>query len=172
MIWLNYADLRRWYPQRPNSSYRTQLYTIIVNYIKYTKLFFVQITSFILLHEKFLQFDWLRAVVFQLNLRYLHVKITKPLRVVVYSTNNSMIREIWHKYHSWYFNIVSNLTLLTAREISYNNFEISLVVFMPNIPTNHAITYTNCGGVCINLRGAVTDTRNRGASTVFKTARF
>ena len=26
---------------------------------------------FILLHEKFLQFDWLRAVVFQLNLKYL-----------------------------------------------------------------------------------------------------
>ena len=30
-----------------------------------------------------------------------------------------------------------------AREITYNNFEISLVVFMPNIATNHAITYTN-----------------------------
>ena len=25
----------------------------------------------------------------------------------------------------------------------YNNFEISPVVFMPNITTNHAITYTN-----------------------------
>ena len=34
--------------------------------------------------DKFLQFDWFRAVVFQLNLKnmYLHVKITKPLRVV------------------------------------------------------------------------------------------
>ena len=42
-----------------------------------------EITFFIRLHEKFLQFDWLRAVVFQLNLKYLHVKITKPLRVVV-----------------------------------------------------------------------------------------
>ena len=30
-----------------------------------------------------------------------------------------------------------------AREISYNNFEISLVVFMPNITKNHAITYNN-----------------------------
>ena len=30
-----------------------------------------------------------------------------------------------------------------AREIMYNNFEISLLVFMPNITTNHAITYTN-----------------------------
>ena len=30
-----------------------------------------------------------------------------------------------------------------AREITYNNFEISLVVFMSNITTNHAITYTN-----------------------------
>ena len=43
----------------------------------------VKITCFILLHEKFLQFDWLRTVVFQLNLKYLHVKITNPLPVVV-----------------------------------------------------------------------------------------
>ena len=41
------------------------------------------IRNFILLLEKFLQFDWLRAVVFQLNLKYLHVKITTLLRVVV-----------------------------------------------------------------------------------------
>ena len=39
--------------------------------------------SFILLHEKFLQFDWVRAVIFQLNLKYLNVKITKLLQVVV-----------------------------------------------------------------------------------------
>ena len=32
--------------------------------------------TLILLHEKLLQFDWLRAEVFQLNLKYLHVKIT------------------------------------------------------------------------------------------------
>ena len=36
---------------------------------------------------------------------------------------------------------------LTAREITYNNLEISLVVFMPNITRNHAITYTNF--VCV-----------------------
>ena len=42
-----------------------------------------RIAPLILLHEKFLQFDWLRAVVFQLNLKYLHVKITNLLRVVV-----------------------------------------------------------------------------------------
>ena len=30
---------------------------------------------FILLHEKSLQFDWLRAVVCQLNSKYLYVKI-------------------------------------------------------------------------------------------------
>ena len=42
-----------------------------------------RITNLILLHEKFLQFDWLRAVVFQLNLKYLRVKITNLLRVVV-----------------------------------------------------------------------------------------
>ena len=40
------------------------------------------IISLILLHEKFLQFDWLRTVVFQLNLKYLHVKITNLLLVV------------------------------------------------------------------------------------------
>ena len=41
------------------------------------------IFMFILLHEKFLIFDWLRAVVFQLNLKYLHVKITNLFWVVV-----------------------------------------------------------------------------------------
>ena len=40
------------------------------------------ILSFILLHEKLLQFDWLRTVVFQLNLKYLHMKITNLLWVV------------------------------------------------------------------------------------------
>ena len=35
-------------------------------------------------HEKGLQFDWLRVVVFQLNLKYIHVKLNyKPLVVVV-----------------------------------------------------------------------------------------
>ena len=37
----------------------------------------------ILLREKLLLFDWLRAVLFQRNLKYLHVKIANPLRVVV-----------------------------------------------------------------------------------------
>ena len=41
------------------------------------------ISGVILLHEKFFQSDWLRAVVFQLNLKYLHVKITNLLLVVV-----------------------------------------------------------------------------------------
>ena len=51
------------------------------------------------------------------------------------------MRDIWHKYHSWYFEIASNFTRLMALEFTYNNFEISLVVFMPNITTNHAISY-------------------------------
>ena len=39
----------------------------------------LNISMIIILHEKFLQLDWLRGVVFQLNLKYLHVKITcKP----------------------------------------------------------------------------------------------
>ena len=41
---------------------------------------------------------------------------------------------------------------LTAREITYNNFEISLVVFMPNITTNHAINYTNLFAVIHGLQ--------------------
>ena len=39
---------------------------------------------------------------------------------------------------------ISRLSQISlAREITYNNFEIWLVVFIPNITTNHAITYTN-----------------------------
>ena len=53
------------------------------------------------------------------------------------------VRDIWDKYHLRYFKIVSNFTRLTAREITYNNFEISLVVFIPNITKNHPVTYTN-----------------------------
>ena len=51
--------------------------------IPFTRSVFMRALGLILLHEKFLQFDWLRAVVFQLNLKYLHVKITNLLRVVV-----------------------------------------------------------------------------------------
>ena len=42
----------------------------------------ITITIVILLHEKFLQFDWLRAVVFQLNLKYLHVKISLQIMLL------------------------------------------------------------------------------------------
>ena len=59
------------------------------------------------------------------------------------------MRHVWHKYHSWYFKIVSNYTRPTAREMIYNNFKISLMVFTPNITTNHAITCTNL----TNLQG-------------------
>ena len=53
----------------------------------------ITIIIVILLHDEFLQFDWLRTVVFQLNLKYLHVKITNLLWValIIDSTNNSMI---------------------------------------------------------------------------------
>ena len=51
----------------------------------------------------------------------------------------AFVRDIWHKYHSWYFKIVSNFTRLTAREITYNNFEVSHVVVMPNITPNHVL---------------------------------
>ena len=38
--------------------------------------------------------------------------------------------DIWHKYHEWYFEIVTGEK---ASEICGDNFEISRVVFMPNI---------------------------------------
>ena len=72
-------------------------------------------------------------MVFQLSLKYLHVKITNLLRVVLLTNNRWFVRDIWHKYNLWHFKIVSNFTRLTACEITYNNFEISRVVFMPNI---------------------------------------
>ena len=54
------------------------------------------------------------------------------------------MRDIQHKYHLRYFKIVSNFTCLMAHEITYNNFGMSLVVFIPiNITTNHAITFKN-----------------------------
>ena len=42
-------------------------------------------------------------------------------------------------------NTTSDISKLSqiSRAVTNNNFEISLVVFMPNITTNHAITYTN-----------------------------
>ena len=46
-------------------------------------------------------------------------------------------------------NTTSDISKLS--QITYNNFEISLVVFMPNITTNHAITYTNPRYIVSNL---------------------
>ena len=51
--------------------------------VKLVKVTRSMVSRFTVLHEKFFQFDWLIAVVFQLHLKYLHVEITKPLRVIV-----------------------------------------------------------------------------------------
>ena len=45
------------------------IFSVVTNYLPYTTTWKI--------------FDWLRAVVFQLNLKYLHVKITNLLWVVV-----------------------------------------------------------------------------------------
>ena len=50
--------------------------------------FFFPIIIVILLPEKFLPFDWLRAEVFHLNLKYLHVKITVT---TIVTQNHQMI---------------------------------------------------------------------------------
>ena len=57
-----------------------------LNYFKH-RLGLVKLPHVILLPEKFLPFDWLRAEVFQLNLKYLHVKIT----VTVVTQNHQII---------------------------------------------------------------------------------
>ena len=67
----------------------------------------------ILLHEKFLQFDWLRAVVFQLNLKYLHVKIT--------NLSSQISRITILKYHSWYLCQISLLIMLLPILITLNS---------------------------------------------------
>ena len=47
------------------------------------------------------------------------------------------------------FVILSDISKLS--QISYNNFEISLVVFMPNITTNNAITYITYTNIILLL---------------------
>ena len=59
---------------------------ILIHYVYYYSQLLLPIITIIiviLLHEEFLQFDWLRAVAFQLHLKYLHVKITNLLWVVL-----------------------------------------------------------------------------------------
>ena len=112
------------------------------------------IKIFIFLCRKFLQFDWLRAVVFQLNLKYTYMYMWKLQTFSGYEYKQiiaSFVCDILHEFHLWDFKIVSNFTGLRACEILYNNFEIPLVVFMPNITTNHAITYTNSCIIIIKM---------------------
>ena len=49
------------------------------------------------------------------------------------------------------FGVNTTRDISKLSQITYNNFEISLVVFMPNITTNHAITYTNKALSCLVL---------------------
>ena len=41
------------------------------------------------------------------------------------------------------FGINTTHDISKLSQITCNNFEISLVVFVPNVTTNHAINYTN-----------------------------
>ena len=77
--------------------------------------------TFILLHEKSLRFDWLSIEQWYFSLIWntCIVKITKLLRVVVWTNNSMICTWYWHWYHSRCFKIVSNFTRLTAREITH-----------------------------------------------------
>ena len=70
------------------------------------------------------------------------------------------------------FGINTTRDISAACEITYNNFEISLVVFTPNITTNHAITYTNSTVVPCKLFGCEKNkllTRLMRPNTLFST---
>ena len=81
-----------------------------------------------------------RAAEFQPNLEYLHVKITKPLRFK-WCKQIMICGDIWHKLIPLviFQNCLKFHLPIMACEITYNNFEISLMVYVPNINTNHAI---------------------------------
>ena len=97
--------------------------------------------------RNFCNLIYLRAVVFQLNLKYLYVlvKITNLLWVVIKQISAWFICDIGlgHKYHLWYFKVVSYFTRVTARENTYNNFEISLMVCQTWLQIMLLYTYTN-----------------------------
>ena len=60
------------------------------------------------------------------------------ITIIIIIGNSMICSDIWHKYHGWYFEIViRNFTSPFSSEI-WGNFEISPVVFMPNI------TYKSC----------------------------
>ena len=55
------------------------------------------------------------------------------------SIGNSMIcSDIWHKYHEWYFKLLYVISGAVRRVKFETNFEISQVIFTPNI------TYNSC----------------------------
>ena len=67
------------------------------------------VTTIIPLHDKFLQFDWLRAVVFQLNLKYLHLLYRHEC-----FTGKNTTRKIHKNYirdPSGLFSIISQVSL-------------------------------------------------------------
>ena len=69
-------------------------------------------------------------------------------------TTTGKISATWLAQCTWYFSLIWNtymwklqtfcdISKFSQISITFNNFEISLVLFMPNITTNHAITCTN-----------------------------
>ena len=76
------------------------------------------VTGCILQADKFLKCDWLRPVVFEPNLKYLHVKVTPVTECEI-----SLLCSINRKQHG-FFGV------------------FGLAVFIPNTPRNRAISYT------------------------------
>jgi len=85
---------------------------------------------------------------FGCHLRVSHLLSTNQrARIYLSFVNNdgawSKLQNFIEPYYKQDISKLSQISLANAREILVNNFEISLVVLMPNITTKHAITYTN-----------------------------
>ena len=65
------------------------------------RLFNCTFNEFVLLHEKFLQFDWLRAVVFQLYLKYRIYSINRPGRLLNFWTLRVGTYSRWALIRDW-----------------------------------------------------------------------
>ena len=92
--------------------------------------YFEWIIFTIILHqEKFLQFDWLRAVVFQLSLQYLHVKITNLLRVVVNFMQSTWFVCKWEPRIGEHWNRFTTFPLCLTTTLEEQLVQSTLIVF-------------------------------------------
>ena len=78
------------------------------------------------------------------SLLHTFVAYTAQLSIAIQHTRNSFLNTHIPRKRLRASSCLSQISLAYRLvKLRHNNFEISLVVFMPNITTNHAITYAN-----------------------------